>query len=245
MPLNEQDIETHAVSDDGPVIAPVVCRAALQRSVAKIFYHAGYEEFQPSALDAVTDIAGDFFEKLTHGLCSYLEEPRHFDKQASMAAGHRVWKNKFTKEESILHALHSSGIDMEGLEGYVRDDIERLGSKLGVMHERMKAHLAELLVSQVAPCFQILADSISVPLSTPMLARMVSAHSTMAANNSSAETLPKKWTRTSSASKSLAWTKSLASRLSVSLFIYFRIACTTRISRRTLGLSNNRSRSFG
>jgi transcriptional activator SPT7 len=33
------------------------------------------------------------------------------------------------------------------LESYVRDDVERLGSKLGVMHNRMKEHLAELLVS--------------------------------------------------------------------------------------------------
>lgn len=147
MPISEQDIEAHVVSDDGPVIAPVVCRAALQRSVAKIFYHTGYEEFQPSALDAVTDIAGDFFARLATGLCGYQEDIKILDQQASTTAGHPVWKSKFTKEESILHALHSSGIEMEGLESYVKDDVERLGSKLGVMHERMKLHLAELLVS--------------------------------------------------------------------------------------------------
>lgn len=34
---------------------------------------------------------------------------------------------------------------MESLESYVKDDVERLGLKLGVMHQRMRAHLAELL----------------------------------------------------------------------------------------------------
>ena len=114
MPLNELDIEPHVVSDEGPVVAPVVCRAALQRSVAKIFYHAGYEEFQPSALDSVTDIASDFFERLAKGLCAYTEEPKIFDNVASSTAGHPVWKSKFTKEESILHALHTSGSECSG-----------------------------------------------------------------------------------------------------------------------------------
>jgi len=45
----------------------------------------------------------------------------------------------------VLHALNENGLDVESLESYVKDDVERLGVKLGVMHERMKAHLAELL----------------------------------------------------------------------------------------------------
>lgn len=36
-------------------------------------------------------------------------------------------------------------MDVESLEGYAKDDVERFGVKLGVMHERMKAHLADLL----------------------------------------------------------------------------------------------------
>lgn len=56
-------------------MAPHVCRAALQRSVAKIFYHAGFEEYQPSAMDAVTDIASDFFSKLVRTLQVYREAP--------------------------------------------------------------------------------------------------------------------------------------------------------------------------
>jgi hypothetical protein len=48
----------------------------LQRSVAKIFYHTGFEEYQPSALEAVTDIAADFlvyagFHSVTEGEDSF------------------------------------------------------------------------------------------------------------------------------------------------------------------------------
>ncbi|CAD6503020.1 BgTH12-02691 [Blumeria graminis f. sp. triticale] len=72
-PFIEADIEPHVVSDDGPIMATWVCKAAMQRSVAK------------------------------------------------------------------------NGLEIETLESYVKDDVERLGIKLGVMHERMRAHLSDLL----------------------------------------------------------------------------------------------------
>jgi len=52
---------------------------------------------------------------------------------------------RFTPEEVLLHTLSENGHDVESLESYARDEVERLGSKLGVIHERMKAHLADLL----------------------------------------------------------------------------------------------------
>lgn len=147
-PFIEQDIEPHVISDEGPVMAPWVCRAALQRSVSKIFYHAGFEEFQPSALEAMTDIAGDFFTKLTRTLSVFMQVPETSTKMAVpgvAGATETVWKNRFSTEETILHCLHENGVDVEALESYVKDDVERLGGKLGVMHDRMKAHLADLL----------------------------------------------------------------------------------------------------
>ncbi|KZF24561.1 hypothetical protein L228DRAFT_209467 [Xylona heveae TC161] len=146
-PFVEQDIPPHVVSDDGPVMAPWVCRAALQRSVGKLFYHAGFEEFQPSALDAVTDIAGDFFARLVHTLGVYREVPKVPEKATVGPAeqSRPGWKNRFSTEEIILHAMHEHGINIEALESYVKDDVDRLSSKLANMHERMKAHLAELL----------------------------------------------------------------------------------------------------
>ncbi|KAI5199227.1 hypothetical protein E4T39_06350 [Aureobasidium subglaciale] len=133
-PFVEQDIGAVAVSEDGPIMSPWVCRAAFQRSVGKIFYHAGFEDFQPSALDAVTDIASDFFGKLIRTFTLYNEAPKD-DLDA----------HSYSSEEQVLHCLHKNGLDLESLETYVNEDVERLGTKLGVVHERMKAHLADLL----------------------------------------------------------------------------------------------------
>lgn len=146
-PFIEADIEPVVVSEDGPVMAPYVCRAALQRSVGKIFYHAGFEEFQPSALDAITDIAGDFFQKLVASFGLYREMPKmKSDVAVPDANGAPTnWIPRFTQEEAILHSLQVNGVDLESLETYVKDDVERLGSKLSGMHDRMRSYYAELL----------------------------------------------------------------------------------------------------
>ena len=141
-PFIEADIEPHVVSDDGPIMSTWVCKAALSRSVAKLCYHAGFEELQPSALDVITDIAGDYFTKLVHTFNVYREAPKV--PAISGDAGQK-WQERFTNEEVVLHTLSENGIDVECLESYVKDDVERLGVKLGVMHERMKAHLSDLL----------------------------------------------------------------------------------------------------
>ena len=132
-------------------MSPWACRAALQRSVGKIMYHAGFEEYQPSALDAITDIAADFFTKLVRTLGVYREAPKVADTTVSSVNSlERKWKPVFTTEEIILHCLHENVLDVESLENYVNDDVDRLGSKLGVMHERMTAHLKDLLVGITA-----------------------------------------------------------------------------------------------
>jgi len=141
-PFVEADIEPHVTSDDGPIMATWVCKAALSRTVGKICYHAGFEELQPSALDVLTDIAGDFFGKLARSFNVYREAP----KIPAIGTGDGAkFQERFTNEEVALHALNENGCDIEALESYVKDDIERMGGKLGVMHERMKAHLADLL----------------------------------------------------------------------------------------------------
>jgi transcriptional activator SPT7 len=141
-PFIEADIEPHVTSDDGPIMATWVCKAALSRSVAKLCYHAGFEELQPSALDVITDIAGDFFQKLARSFNVYREAPK---VPVIGAASGVKWQERFTNEEVVLHSLNENGLDVEALESYVKDDVERLGGKLSVMHERMKAHLSDLL----------------------------------------------------------------------------------------------------
>ncbi|KAK8156569.1 hypothetical protein IWX90DRAFT_99500 [Phyllosticta citrichinensis] len=143
-PFEEQDIEPVVVSDEGAIMSQWTCRAALQRSVAKIFYHAGFEEFQPSALDSVTDIASNFFTQITRTFNVYREAPKVKAEPVPVGDGPK-WKPRFTNEETILHALRQNGVDLEALDQYVREDVERLGTRLGVMHERMKAHYSELL----------------------------------------------------------------------------------------------------
>ncbi|KAI5855254.1 hypothetical protein BZA05DRAFT_442925 [Tricharina praecox] len=127
----EKDVDDFVISDDGPVMCANVARAALQRSIGKVFYHAGFEEFQPTAIDAITDIAVDYFQKLGKTLMVYQEAPQH--------------ERRFDTEETILHTLCHNGADVECLDNYIRDDVDRLGTKLNSIHERMKCHLADLL----------------------------------------------------------------------------------------------------
>lgn len=143
-PFIEMDIEPHVVSDDGPIMAAGVCKRALQRSVAKVCYAAGFEELQPSAIDVITDIASDYLGKLAQTFGLYREAPKIPTFGASAASESR-FQERFTDEEVVLHTLSENGLDIEALESYVKDDVERLGLKLGVMHERMRAHLSDLL----------------------------------------------------------------------------------------------------
>ena len=148
LPLIEQDIEPHVMSDEGPVVSPWVSRAALQRSVGELCFHAGFEEFQPSALDAFTELAGDYFTKLATSLVGYSQAPKAaVQPPLSDAAGEVqvMWKPRFSQEEMILHSLQDNGTDLDALDTYVSEDIDRAGSRFTTMHDRMKAHLADLL----------------------------------------------------------------------------------------------------
>jgi hypothetical protein len=211
----EQDIGAVAVSEDGPIMSPWVCRAAFQRAVGKIFYHAGFEDFQPSALEAVTDVASDFFGKLIRTFTLYNEVPKD-DLEA----------HSFSAEEQVLHCLHKNGLDLESLETYVKDDVERLGSKLGIVHERMKAHLADLLVSTNRDSCNQETNLCSGPLWATVLVQTVLVHLTTAVINSPVVTLPPTLMKISSASRNSVWLMSLVWRVSASHCICYRTACT-------------------
>ncbi|KAJ5182126.1 hypothetical protein N7449_012273 [Penicillium cf. viridicatum] len=145
-PFQEQDIEPHVMNDNGPVIAPWACRAALQRSVAKVFYHTGFEEYQPSALEAVTDIAADFFHKLGSTFKSYMETPKVPTTESHEATPSAAeWKPAYTHSEIVLHTLSTVGIHIDELECYIKDDVDRLGTKLTTANDRLRSLLTELL----------------------------------------------------------------------------------------------------
>jgi transcriptional activator SPT7 len=143
-PFHEADIEPHVTCGDDVVMAPEVCRAAMQRSVAKIFYHAGFEEYQPSSLDAMTDIAADFFGKVVQTFKAYTECEKK-DGVSVADLGSIVAQPRYNDEQAVLHTLAEHGYSVESLESYAKDEVDRLGHKLGGIHERMKSHLSDLL----------------------------------------------------------------------------------------------------
>ncbi|KYK54731.1 transcriptional activator spt7 [Drechmeria coniospora] len=140
-PFVEQDIEPHFIADDGPVMAPEACQDALKRSVAKILYTTGFEEVQPSALDTLTGITADYFQTIVRTFNIYRECEK---ATVQTEAGPKV-RSRFTPEEILLHTLEENGHDVASLDAYANDDMDRLTSKLGVLHERMKLHLTDLL----------------------------------------------------------------------------------------------------
>ncbi|KAM3440275.1 hypothetical protein MY4824_002264 [Beauveria thailandica] len=140
-PFVEQDIEPHFISDDGPVMAADACQNALKRSVGKILYNSGFEEFQPSAVDALTGIAADYFQKLMRTFNIYQEA----EKKSVTTHEGTVVQPRFTAEEVLLHTLEQNGHDIPSLDSYIKEDVDRLSTRLGTLHERMKTHLADLL----------------------------------------------------------------------------------------------------
>ncbi|SPJ83842.1 related to transcription regulator SPT7 [Fusarium torulosum] len=141
-PFVEQDIEPHFISDDGPVMANETCQEALKRSIAKVLYHTGFEELQPSAMDTFTGVVGDYFHKLVRTFNLYNEAEK--EPTPATVPGAR-FQPKFTPEEVILHTLDENGHDISSLELYAKDEIDRLSTKLDALHERMKLHLTDLL----------------------------------------------------------------------------------------------------
>ncbi|PFH56377.1 hypothetical protein XA68_16596 [Ophiocordyceps unilateralis] len=140
-PFLEQDIEPHFIADDGPAMAAEACQDALKRSIAKILYLQGFEELQPSAIDTLTGVAADYFQTISRTLNVYREAEK-VTVQTSQGSQLRA---RFTPEEVVLHTLEENGHDVASLDAYAKDDVDRLTSKLGALHERMKLHLTDLL----------------------------------------------------------------------------------------------------
>ena len=159
-PFQEADIEPMFVSDDGPVMPPAVGRAALQRSIAKLFYHAGFEDYQPSALDTITDVTADYMHRLTSTLLTYhnhakvnpavaesLIDPTAVNQNPADSPVPVInqWQPRFTSEEAILHMLQRNGQDLDALTSYVEEDVPRAGQKLAAQHEAARQYYQELL----------------------------------------------------------------------------------------------------
>ncbi|KAJ5918795.1 hypothetical protein N7454_009939 [Penicillium verhagenii] len=128
-PFVEQDVPPHVMNDNGP-----------------IFYHTGFEEYQPSAIEVATDITSDFFHKIGETFKSYMEAPKvPVTETPEMATSATDWKSAYTEPEIVLHTLSGVGINIDELESYIKEDVDRLGTKLFTAHDRLKSLLTELL----------------------------------------------------------------------------------------------------
>ena len=74
-------------------------------------------------------------------------------------------------QEIILHTLYENGADIEILENYIRDDVDRLGTRLNTINSRMKTHLADLLVGPFAHPFELFPTDSCLASSTCGLGR--------------------------------------------------------------------------
>ena len=148
-----------------------VCRAALRRSVGKLFYHAGFEEFQPSALDVVTDLAGAYFANLANTLATYAETvPKVYKTTIAQPNSTalttatpltrlpiptnppiRSLRPKFSREQAMLHTLRTYGHDLDSLDHYAHDELDRHSLKLEAYYLRTRDYLAELLRPALDP----------------------------------------------------------------------------------------------
>ncbi|ODQ56574.1 hypothetical protein SAICODRAFT_87468 [Saitoella complicata NRRL Y-17804] len=108
-----------------------LARFGMERVIGKMLYEAGFEEYQPLALDAVTDIAADYLFRIGKVIRTYMDAPCSRD---------------FTDDEIIMHALQEGGVpDIEALESYIKDDVERRGIKLEETHKRAMNYLVKEL----------------------------------------------------------------------------------------------------
>ncbi|KAK5079642.1 Transcriptional activator spt7 [Exophiala xenobiotica] len=168
-PFYEADVKNHVMTDEGPLMAPWVCKAAMTRSIGEIFFHAGFEEFQPSAIESIADMAGTFFHTLCSNLSTYLTEEKipmpttttapvastqatqsqpNLQRAASQLPSQET-SHKFvpptTSEEALLHTLQTSGLSLNDLHSYANEEIDRTSAKLNTMYDRMRSHYADLL----------------------------------------------------------------------------------------------------
>jgi len=154
-----------AIEDQEPVF-PIssemtgeIAEYVMEQTVAKILYHSGFEgtliiislltiDFQPFAFDVVTNIAIEYMQDLGRTLTTYLnntDQRKKFTEEVVILSS-----TTHLQQEIILHMLDLNGVhNLEQLEMYIKDDIERYGTKLEDCHRRLKRFLTELLVSQL------------------------------------------------------------------------------------------------
>jgi len=130
-------------------------RYVMEQTIAKVLFHTGFEgtsylysklnvDFHPSAFDIITGVAIEYLQELGRTLRLYMNS-NDGRKKYSEEVGSS--SRRYSFQELIMHALDLNGVqDLERLDVYIKDDIERYGTKLEDCHRRLKRFLTELLV---------------------------------------------------------------------------------------------------
>lgn len=103
-------------------------REHMSYNAQTVLAHQGFEGCHRVAADVMTDVMGEFLMNMGRILRIYTDR----------------YANKMSPEELILHTLQESGgLDVLGLENYVRNDVERYGSKMGDLLRKLRQSYRE------------------------------------------------------------------------------------------------------
>lgn len=108
-----------------------VCAAVMRKAVAKLAMHQGFEFCEMSALDSLQEITADFMGKLGRTLCMYLQESEDI---------------RMDSEDMVKSTLLDNGVgDVKAIDNYIRDNIDRFGTKIRDLKRNMTTYMGDLL----------------------------------------------------------------------------------------------------
>lgn len=132
-PLKFHAVELNQAGFEVEPCGEVLARSLIQRSSAHVLYHAGFEDFQPQALDAFTEVAGEFMKTIGKVMKEYTES-----------------QQKLSTEEAVRHTLFEVGVeDLNALEDYVAEEIDSRSEKVVALHDRLKKFLGDFIQGNV------------------------------------------------------------------------------------------------
>lgn len=103
----------------------------MQRTVIQLLTHAGFEGAQGGPLNVITDLMSEYFSNIGKTVRNYWDTHGH----------------DMTGDEILLHSLHENGVDqLEDLEAYVTDDVEKYGHRLKDVSRRLEGTYQDLVL---------------------------------------------------------------------------------------------------
>lgn len=132
-PLTFEPLELKQAGLDVDPCGENLARALMRRSSSHLLYQAGFEDFQPQAIDAFGEIAGDFLTTIGKVMKEYTESPK-----------------QLTEEQALRHTLFEVGIpDLNALGDYVAEEVVSRSDKVVALHDRLKKFLNDFIHGNV------------------------------------------------------------------------------------------------